>query len=110
MELPPQANSNVAMQQNADVMQAMQGGANQMSNPQVQQAQQMLTQMMQETGLSPEQLKELGKLAEMTIQDKQAYPMFLDRLRKFGMNDAEDMQGDIDYQALAVFATAAKLI
>jgi hypothetical protein len=110
MELPPQANSNVAMQQNADVMQAMQGGANQMSNPQVQQAQQMLTQMMQETGLSPEQLKELGKLAEMTIQDKQAYPMFLDRLRKFGLDDAEGMQGDIDYQALAVFATAAKLI
>lgn len=110
MELPPQANSNVAMQQNADVMQAMQGGANQMSNPQVQQAQQMLTQLMQETGLSPEQLKELGKLAEMTIQDKQAYPMFLDRLRKFGLDDAEGMQGDIDYQALAVFATAAKLI
>jgi hypothetical protein len=110
MELPPQANSNVAMQQNADVMQAMQGGANQMSNPQVQQAQQMLTQMMQETGLSPEQLKELGKLAEMTIQDKQAYPMFLDRLRKFGLDDAEGMQGDIDYQALAIFATAAKLI
>ena len=81
-----------------------------MSNPQVQQAQQMLTQMMQETGLSPEQLKELGKLAEMTIQDKQAYPMFLDRLRKFGLDDAEGMQGDIDYQALAVFATAAKLI
>jgi len=110
MELPPQANSNVAMQQNADVMQAMQGGASPMSNPQVQQAQQMLTQMMQETGLSPEQLKELGKLAEMTIQDKQAYPMFLDRLRKFGLDDAEGMQGDIDYQALAVFATAAKLI
>ena len=110
MELPPQANSNVAMQQNADVMQAMQGGSNQMSNPQVQQAQQMLTQMMQETGLSAEQLKELGKLAEMTIQDKQAYPMFLDRLRKFGLDDAEGMQGDIDYQALAVFATAAKLI
>jgi len=110
MELPPQANSNVAMQQNADVMQAMQGGANPMSNPQVQQAQQMLTQLMQETGLSPEQLKELGKLAEMTIQDKQAYPMFLDRLRKFGLDDAEGMQGDIDYQALAVFATAAKLI
>jgi hypothetical protein len=36
--------------------------------------------------------------------------MFLDRLRKFGLDDAEGMQGDIDYQALAVFATAAKLI
>jgi hypothetical protein len=110
MELPPQANSNVAMQQNADVMQAMQGGGDAMGNPQVQQAQQMLMQAMQQTGLQPEQLKELGQLAEMSIQDKQAYPMFLDRLRRFGLSDAESMQGEIDYRALAVFAAAAKLI
>lgn len=110
MELPPQANSNVAMQQNADVMQAMQGGDASANDPRVEQARGMIMQLMQQTGLSPEQLKELGKLAEMTIQDKQAYPMFLDRLRKFGMSDAEGMRGDIDYQALAVFATAAKLI
>lgn len=110
MAIPPQPNSNVAMQQNADVMQAMQGGGASTNDPRVEQARSMITQLMQQTGLSPEQLKELGKLAEMTIQDKQAYPMFLDRLRKFGLSDAEGMQGDIDYQALAVFATAAKLI
>jgi hypothetical protein len=110
MVMPPQSNSNVAMQQNADVMQAMQGGDASANDPRVEQARGMITQLMQQTGLSPEQLKELGKLAEMTIQDKQAYPMFLDRLRKFGLSDAEGMRGDIDYQALAVFATAAKLI
>jgi hypothetical protein len=110
MAITPQENMNVAAQQNADVMQAMQGGGSPMANPQVQQAQQMLMQMMEQTGLQPEQLKELGKLAEMSIQDKQAYPMFLERLRMFGLDDAESMRGEIDYQALAVFATAAKLI
>ena len=110
MALPPPTNNNVALQQNADVMQAMQGGNNAMSNPQVQQAQQAVMQAMQEAGLQPEQIKQLGQLAEMTIKDKQAYPLFLQKLRDFGMADAESMQGEVDYQALAIFATAAKLI
>ena len=110
MITPPQPNMNVAAQQNADVMQAMQGGNNAMSNPQVQQAQQAVMQAMQEAGLQPEQIKQLGQLAEMTIKDKQAYPLFLQKLRDFGMADAEKMQGEVDYQALAIFATAAKLI
>jgi hypothetical protein len=88
----------------------MQGGNNFANNPQIEQAKQMVMQLMQEHGLMPEQLKELGQLAEMSIQNKQAYPMFLERLRRFGLGDAESMQGDIDYQALAIFATAAKLI
>lgn len=110
MELPPPQNSNVALQQNADVMQAMQGGGDAMADPQVQQAKQVVMQAMQQFGLTPEQMKELGKLAEMTIQDKQAYPLFIGKLRDFGMTDGQSLQGDVDYQALAIFATAAKLI
>jgi hypothetical protein len=34
----------------------------------------------------------------------------MERLRRFGLSDAEGLRGDIDYQALAIFATAAKLI
>jgi len=49
-------------------------------------------------------------LAEMTIQNPQAYPMFIGKLQEFGMNDAQSLRGEIDYQALAVFATVAKLI
>ena len=110
MVITPQENMNVAAQQNADVMQAMQGGRNPMDDPQMQQTQQMLIQAMGQFGVTPEQLKQLGKLAEMSIQDKQGYPLFLQKLRDFGMADAESMRGDVDYQALAVFATAAKLI
>jgi len=110
MALPPPTNNNVALQQNADVMQAMQGGSNPMDDPQMQQTQQMLIQAMNQFGVTPEQLKQLGQLAEMTIKDKQAYPLFLQKLRDFGMADAERMQGEVDYQALAIFATAAKMV
>ena len=110
MALPPPTNNNVALQQNADVMQAMQGGNSAMSNPQVQQAQQAVMQAMQEAGLQPEQIKQLGQLAEMTIKDKQAYPLFVGKLQEFGMSDGQSLRGDIDYQTLAIFATAAKLI
>ena len=81
-----------------------------MNDPQMQQTQQMSIQAMNQFGVTPEQLKQLGRLAEMSIQDKQAYPLFVGKLQEFGMSDAQSMQGEIDYQALAIFATAAKLI
>lgn len=110
MAITPQENMNVAAQQNADVMQAMQGGSNPMDDPQMQQTQQTLIQAMNQFGVTPEQLKQLGQLAEMTIKDKQAYPLFVGKLQEFGMSDGQSLRGDIDYQALAIFATAAKLI
>jgi hypothetical protein len=36
--------------------------------------------------------------------------MFLKKLRDFGIADAEDLRGDIDYGALLIFATMAKLV
>lgn len=110
MATPPQQNPNVAPQQDAAVMQAMQPAADPMQRPEVQQAKQQLVALMQETGLTPPQLQELGKAAEMAIRDKRGYPLFLKKLRQAGLADAEDLRGDIDYQALAVFATAAKMI
>lgn len=100
MVTPPQQNMNVAAQQTPGNM----------NDPRVQEARRVISELMQETGLLPEQLKILGQSAEMAIHDKRGYPMFLKKLRDFGLADAEDLRGDIDYQALAIFATAAKLI
>jgi hypothetical protein len=110
MAIPPQQNPNVAPQQDAAVMQAMKPATSPMDNPQVQQAKQELLALMQETGLTPPQLKDLGKAAEMAIRDKRGYPLFLKKLRQAGLADAEDLRGDIDYQALATFATAARMM
>jgi hypothetical protein len=110
MIAPPQPNKNVALQQTADVMSAMKGGKSPMDDPQVQQARQQLMVLMQEEGVLPHQIKELGRLAEMSIYDRRAYAMFLKKLRDFGLADAEDLRGDIDYGALLIFATMAKLV
>ena len=110
MAIPPQQNPNVAPQQDAAVMKAMQPAADPMQRPEVQQAKQQLLTLMQETGLTTPQLKDLGKAAEMAIRDKRGYPMFIKKLRDSGLADAEDLRGDIDYQALVVFATAAKMV
>ena len=110
MATPPQQNMNVAAQQNAPVMDAMQKEKNPAANPQVEQAKQQIIALMQETGLTPPQLMELGKAAEMAIHDKRGYPMFINKLRQAGLSDAEDLRGDIDYQALAIFATAARMM
>lgn len=100
MVTSPQQNMNVAAQQTSGNM----------NDPRVQEARRVVSELMQETGLLPEQLKILGQSAEMAIHDKRGYPMFLKKLRDFGLADAEDLRGDIDYQALAIFATAAKLV
>lgn len=100
MVTPPQQNMNVAPQQTPGNM----------NDPRVQEARRVVMEAMEETGLTPEQIKILGQSAEMAIRDKRGYPMFLKKLRDFGLSDAEDLRGDIDYQALAIFVTAAKLI
>jgi PP-loop superfamily ATP-utilizing enzyme len=110
MELPPQETLNAAPQQFDSVMEALKIDKTPINRPEVEKAKQELLALMRETGLSKSQLLEIGKAAEMSIYNKKAYPMFLDRLRKSGLADAEDLRGDIDYRALAIFATAAKMI
>jgi hypothetical protein len=100
MITPPKQNLNVAAQQNARVM----------NNPQVQEARRKTLEIMETFGLSTDQMKQLGQAAELAIQDKRAYPLFLKKLREFDLDDAEDFRGDIDYQALAIFATAARML
>jgi hypothetical protein len=110
MIAPPQPNKNVALQQTADVMSAMKGGKSPMDDPKVQEARQAVMAAMQEADLQPHQIKELARLAEMSIRDRRAYAMFLKKLRDFGLSDAEDLRGDVDYGALLIFATMGKLV
>lgn len=110
MELPPQETIDAAPQQDDEVMDALRVEKTPITKPEVIKAKEQLLALMRETGLSKQNLLKIGKAAEMSIYDKRAYPMFLYQLRKAGLADAEDLRGDIDYQALAVFSTAAKLL
>lgn len=110
MTPPPQKNSAFPTPGNSDVMNAMKKEKAPPANKQVEQAKQQLLSMMQEEGVTPEQMMELGRMAQASIKDKKAYPMFIQTLIKFNLADPKDFRGDIDYQALAIVAAASKLI
>lgn len=85
-------------------------GFSQTQNPQVEEARKQIALMMQETGLKPEQLKDLGNAAEVAIYNKELYPIFVQKARQYRVADEEDFMGAPDYQALAIFATMGKLV
>jgi len=93
------------------MMDVMARGGKKKADPQVAKAKADLMVQMQEEGISPETIIELGKAAEMVLKDKTLYPMFLDRAAKLGIADEEDLKDKtIDYQILGTIITAAKLL
>jgi hypothetical protein len=110
MANPPQQNMNVAAQQSPDVMQAMQKDMNPMSDPQMAEAKRAALDLLEDTGLTVIDLKELGQAAELAIYDKNLYPMFLQKIKELGQEDPRVFGSVINYAALATLATAAKLL
>ncbi len=110
MATPPQQNMNVAAQQSSDVMQAMQKDMNPMSDPQMAEAKRAALDLLEDTGLTVIDLKELGQAAELAIYDKNLYPMFLQKIKELGQEDPRVFGSVINYAALATLATAAKLL
>lgn len=110
MANPPQQNMNVAAQQSPDVMQAMQKDMNPMSDPQMAEAKRAALDLLEDTGLTVIDLKELGQAAELAIYDKNLYPMFLQKIKELGQEDPRVFGSVINYAALATLATAARLL
>jgi hypothetical protein len=101
---------NVAAQQSPDVMQAMQKDVNPMSDPRMAEAKRAALDLLEDTGLTVIDLKELGQAAELAIYDKNLYPMFLQKIKELGQDDPRVFGSVINYAALATLATAAKLL
>lgn len=110
MANPPQQNMNVAAQQSPDMMQVMQKDMNPMSDPRMAEAKRAALDLLEDTGLTVIDLKELGKAAELAIYDKNLYPMFLQKIKELGQDDPRVFGSVINYAALATLATAAKLL
>jgi hypothetical protein len=110
MATPPQQNMNVAAQQNPDMMKVMQKDIDPMSDPQMAEAKRAALDLLEDTGLSIIDLKELGQAAELAIHDKNLYPMFLQKIKELGQEDPKVFGSVINYAALATIATAAKLV
>jgi hypothetical protein len=76
---------------------------------QVAETKQMVREAMQEEGVSPETLISIGQLAERVLQDKSLYPQLLQAIIDSDLAEAEDLEADIDYELIGVFATLGKM-
>ena len=76
---------------------------------QVAETKQMVRQAMQEEGVSPQTLINIGQLAERVLQDKSLYPQLLQAIIDSDLAEAEDLEADIDYELIGVFATLGKM-
>jgi hypothetical protein len=71
-------------------------------------ARQIVRQAMQEDGVTPETLINLGKMAESVLQDKSLYPQFLQAVIDNDLIE-EDVETEIDYELIGIFATLGKV-
>jgi hypothetical protein len=110
MVSPSQKKSDFSAQQTQASLQGLQQELNPMSNPKVAEAKRVVMQMMQETGLSAQDVKELGNAADLVLYNKNLYPMFLEKVRELGQEDERVFGPTINYGVLAMLATAARLV
>lgn len=110
MVSPSQKKSDFSQQQTLASLQGLQQDLNPMTNPKVAEAQRVAKMMMEETGMSAQDLKELGNAAELAIYNRSLYPMFLAKVRELGQEDERVFGPRMNYGILAVLATAAKLV
>jgi hypothetical protein len=76
---------------------------------QVAETKQMVRDAMQEEGVSPETLISIGKLAEQVLQDKSLYPQLLQAIIDSDLAEEEDLEAEIDYELIGVFATLGEM-
>jgi len=110
MVSPSQKKSDFSAQQTQASLQGLQQELNPMSNPKVAEAKRVVMQMMEETGLSAQDIKALGNAADLVLYNKNLYPMFLEKVRELGQEDERVFGPTINYGVLAVLATAARLV
>jgi len=94
-----------------EMMDVMARGGKKKANPQVEKAKADILAQLQEQGIDPQSMVELAKAAEMALNDKTLYPMFLDRAVQLGIADEDDLKEKaIDYQVLSSIIVAGKLL
>ena len=74
-----------------------------------EQAKQLVRQAMQEENVSPQTLISIGKLAERVLQDKSLYPQLLQAIIDSDLAEEEDLETEIDYELIGVFATLGEM-
>jgi hypothetical protein len=75
----------------------------------VAETKQMVREAMQEEGVSADTLIRLGQMAEAVLKNKNLYPQFLQAIIDSDLAEEEDLETEIDYQLIGVFATLGEM-
>jgi hypothetical protein len=76
---------------------------------QVAETKQMVREAMQEEGVSADTLIRLGQMAEAVLKNKNLYPQFLQAIIDSDLAEEEDLETEIDYELIGVFATLGEM-
>ena len=76
----------------------------------VAQVKQMVKESILEEGLDPNIFVRLGEMAKAVLEDKSAYPQFLQAVVDSGLAEEADFTGDIDYQVVGVFVASGEMV
>ena len=82
-----------------------------MSTPeQYAETKQIVRQAMQEEGVSPQALIQIGDLAKRVLEDKSLYPQFLQAVIQNGLAEEDDMDEEIDYEIIGVMVALGEMV
>jgi hypothetical protein len=70
---------------------------------------QKVLELMQEEGVNPQMLVDLGQFARATIKDKALYPIFKQALFQNKIAEPGEIKEGVDYQMLAYFVMLGKV-
>jgi hypothetical protein len=76
---------------------------------QVAETKQMVRQAMQEEGVTPQVLIDLGDMAKAVLQDSSMYPQLAQAILDNDLAEEEDVSKEIDYQLVGVFIALGEM-
>jgi hypothetical protein len=76
---------------------------------QVAETKQMVREAMQEDGVTPQVLIDLGDMAKAVLQDPSMYPQFAQAILDNDLAEEEDVSAKIDYQLVGVFIALGEM-
>jgi hypothetical protein len=76
---------------------------------QVAETKQMVREAMQEEGVTPQVLIQLGQMAKSVLEDPSMYPQFAQAILDNDLAEEEDISTKIDYQLVGVFVALGEM-
>lgn len=107
---PRQEKSAFPKPEEVAVVETMQGKTAAPADPQIEQAKVQLQQLMDQQGVKPADLMDLGDLARKALKDKALYPMVKQRAIQSKVAQPNEIGEGIDFRFLGALISVGELV